>query len=139
MNAKRTEIRNKVETLSKELESAVRDWIEPLTKWLVADVTVCTTSSSVRLALSSDETKTIDLVYYNRDRGVFKEGQFMTNIGAFGSFDVISKNDVEEYYKQVGNLLSNKAMLDFVRKGIKEYSENILGLLKEYRALCKEV
>lgn len=128
----------RIEELNKELETAVRDWIEPRTKWLVTDVTVCTTSSGVRLALSSDETKTIDLVYYNHNCGVFKEGQFMTNIGAFGSFDVISKNDVEEYYKQVGNLLSNKAMLDFVRKGIKEYSEKILGLLKEYRALCRE-
>ncbi len=138
MNAKQTEIKNKVEVLNKELKSAVRDAIEPITKWLVTDVTVGMTTSCIYLVLATDETKRIDLTYYSRDCGSFEEGQLTTNIGAFGSFNTMDGNDVAAYYIEVGRLLSNKEILYHVGKLTKEYTELIHGLIKDYRTLSKK-
>lgn len=137
-SSRQAEIKTKLETLGKELETGVRFAIEPITKWVVTDVTIGMTTSVIRLALTTDKTKQTDLTYYSQDCGLYKKGQLRTNIAAFGSFEVMSENDVAEYYMQVGNLLSNKDMLDYVKKLLKEFTGNVHDLVKEYRALSEK-
>lgn len=137
VETKKNELRNEMKSLFETFKENADKLISASTAWKVIDTDSSYKSVTLYLALSSDESKQIN-IRYSEKISTWQAEEFSTNISARGSFELLDANEVANYYIAVGNLLSAKETLAQIKEIMKELSEKIYKIRKEYDKLEEE-
>ena len=137
-NIKMEELKNKMDVIfdnySKKISSIMYK-----TNWKVESVELMFAGAVTTISLGGDKHKVIDLVWMSKRR--HGEESFTTNVRTTGSFELLAGNEIgseANFYKEIGNLIADNALLTSIRDSLVSFFQEIDVVEKEISKLESE-
>ena len=109
------------------------------TNWKVESVDILFAGAGTTISLGGDKHKVIDLVWMSKRR--HGEESFTTNVRTTGSFELLAGNEIgseANFYKELGNLIADNALLTSIRDSLVSFFQEINVVEKEISKLESE-
>ena len=135
---KMDELKNKMDKMFDESLKNISS-IMSRTNWKVESVDILFAGARATISLRGDKHKVIDLVWMSKRR--HGEESFTTNVRTAGSFELLAGNEIgseANFYKELGNLIADNALLTSIRDSLVSFFQEINVVEKEISKLESE-
>lgn len=135
---KMDELKNKMDKMFDESLKNISS-IMSRTNWKVESVDILFAGARTTISLRGDKHKVIDLVWMSKRR--HDEESFTTNVRTTGSFELLAGNEIgseANFYKELGNLIANNALLTSIRESLVSFFQEINVVEREISKLESE-
>lgn len=129
-NIKMEELKNKMDVIFDSYLKKISS-IMYKTNWKVESVDILFAGAGTTISLGGDKHKVLDLVWMSKRR--HGEESFTTNVRTTGSFELLAGNEIgseANFYKEIGNLIADNALLTSIRKQLVSFF-NEVNVIKE--------
>lgn len=109
------------------------------TNWKVESVDLLFAGAIATISLRGDKHKVIDLEWMSKRR--HGEESFTTNVRTTGSFELLEGNEIgseANFYKELGNLIADNALLTSIRESLVSFFQEINVVEREISKLESE-
>ena len=135
---KMDELKNKMDKMFDESLKNISS-IMSRTNWKVESVDLLFAGARATISLRGDKHKVIDLVWMSKRR--HGEESFTTNVRTTGSFELLAGNEIgseANFYKELGNLIADNALLTSIRESLVSFFQEINVVEREISKLESE-
>lgn len=135
---KMDELKNKMDKMFDESLKNISS-IMSRTNWKVESVDILFAGARTTISLRGDKHKVIDLVWMSKRK--HGEESFTTNVRTAGSFELLAGNEngsEANFYKELGNLIADNALLTSIRDSLVSFFQEINVVEREISKLESE-
>ena len=136
--SKMDELKNKMDKMFDEYLKNISS-IMSRTNWKVESVDILFAGAITTISLRGDKHKVIDLGWMSKRR--HGEESFTTNVRTTGSFELLAGNEIgseANFYKELGNLIADNALLTSIRESLVSFFQEINVVEREISKLESE-
>lgn len=130
-NVRMKDLKNKIDEAFEKSSKEI-SLIMSRTNWKVESVDILFAGAGTTISLGGDKHKVLDLVWMSKRR--HGEESFTTNVRTTGSFELLAGNEIgseANFYKELGNLIADNALLTSIRDSLVSFFQEINVVEKE--------